>query len=193
MVLLGLEFGIVQIHIDDQIQRADFFLCHIVFGYGNIRLANLCAFIRCQAHIVLGCICSGCNDLRSGMPGRSILELVLRGLEKQLGGVALAVIVHRQRENIFDFLINALLAGANIADPLKQFVKVICTEFLRIAKPFIIQHEALLHKLREDSACPPAEMNTDIAPHTIADSQDHIEIVEFPGAMDFSAALKLNL
>ena len=191
-VLLGLEFCVIKVHIHNQIQRADFFVGHVVLGYSNIGLAHLRSLERRQTHVVLGRIRTGCNDLRSRMAGSRIFQLVLDGFEEHLCCLALAVIVHGQGKDFLHLLIQPLFAGPDVTDALKQFIKVIRSKLLRITQPLVIQGKALLQILRQDSAGPSAEMNAHIAAHTVADCKDHIKVIVVALSCNFSVAFRLN-
>ena len=71
------------------------------------------------------------------------MEFVLNYFEKLQGFFRLWVIVNSQLINILDFLIKTFLAGTDVADTLKDFIKLIRANIYALLKAFIIHREAL--------------------------------------------------
>lgn len=146
-----------------------------------------------ESHIVLGGVGPGGNDLRRGVTRGGIFQLVLYRFEKILGDWAFVVIVHREGENLFDFLIDPLFAGPDIPNTLQQLVKVVRTKFPGLRSRSSLSGKALLHILGQHPAGPAAEVYANTTPHSVANGQDHIQAIKLGVPPDSPATLGLNL
>ena len=72
MAAFCLQFRVVQVHIDNEVQRTDFLLCHVVLRYDDVTTADFGSFEIGKAHIVLGGIGPGGDDLRCCVTGSCI-------------------------------------------------------------------------------------------------------------------------
>ena len=96
---------------------------------------------------------------------------------KKTGGVfEIRLIVRRQRENLTHAQVNALFAGADVADALEQFVEIIgrgdCADG-RIFQALVVDGKTFLQILAQSARCPLAKLRAARGAHAVADGDDH--------------------
>ena len=124
----GLKFGEIEIGGNNQVQRLDFRLRQIVFCDGHIGFANGArwgVFPRGQTHVWLRCVGAVLDDLCSRVTMGGPVNLVLNDPKELPRHFGISVVIDARAVNVGDLLIKEPLAGANIADPGKQFVEVV--------------------------------------------------------------------
>ena len=123
------------------------------------------------------------------------MQLVLNDLEKARGVFETRLVIRRQRENLTHTQINALFAGADVADALQQFIEIIgrgdCAD-RRIFQAFIVNGKTLLQIPAQRARRPLAELRAARGADAVADGDNHRQGVVCDFAADFPAALGLN-
>ena len=103
---------------------------------------------------------------------------VLYHLEEQLGCIALWIVVGTTLcIHIGYLLIVAALRCTNLTDALQQIIEVVLSEVFALFQSLIVKHKALDDKLLQHTCSPDAELRGLIAVHTIAHSNDSIEVI----------------
>ena len=82
VVSFGLQLRIVQIHIHNEIQRADLLMGHVVFRYRHIAPAHFDSLKRSESHVILESISPIGNELWRSVARGSIFQLVLNRFEE---------------------------------------------------------------------------------------------------------------
>src|SRR5690606_14437205 len=94
------------------------------------------------------------------------------------------------RKQIANLLIKALFRGPYVADAFQQLIEVIPAA--RVFQALIIHHEALTQKLLEMGTGPLAKLHATGRTHTVADSQNQIEVVITDLSLDLTPPFRLN-
>ena len=188
-----LIFGEIEEHDHDAIQLFDFRFVQIVLGNANITLAYAAAFPIRQPHVRLGGIGTCGDEFRRSLAGHGKVQLVLHDLEYGLSLCIFRRVVRRQSKDVAHPQIHPLLAGANVANPLQQFVKIIRhTWARRVFKPLVVHGEALEQILAQTFGGPLTELRTAPAAHAEADGKDGGEAVMLDLTGNLPHSLGLN-
>ncbi|MNY54685.1 hypothetical protein D3C86_1905810 [compost metagenome] len=90
------------------------------------------------------------------MPGNGPEHLVLHLLEEQAGGLAGALVIHGSGVEIANLLVEALLAGADLADALQQLVEVVPAA--GVLQALVVHDEAFDQQLAQLGGGPLAKL-----------------------------------
>jgi len=121
------------------------------------------------------------------------VQLVLHRLEEQLRDLGILVVVDAALfVDVRNLEIEASFAGADGANPLQEFIKVVFAETLALFKTFIVEHKSFDEVLAQNLCSPDAKSRclADVDP--VADPDDGIHIVEVYLAGDRPRLLDLN-
>lgn len=179
---LGAVLGQIQIGGHDPVQLFHMRLAQVVLRHGDVGFQDFSlgrVLPGGQAHVNPGGVGAAVDDFGRRLPGDGPMQLVLDGGEELLRHGRVGAVIHRQRAEISDFLVEPPLAGADFPDALQQFVEIVPAEHLfALLQTFIIQHEALGDELAQCSRGPDAELGGLVAVHPVADGDDGVEVVE---------------
>lgn len=97
--------------------------------------------------------------------------------EKELCFALRLVIVHREREQVAQFLIKSLFACPNITDTGKKLIEIVRSS-IGILEAFVVNEKALLQILAQRRIRPTTELRTTRGTDAKTDGKDCVEIVE---------------
>ena len=113
-------------------------------------------------------------------------------LKNSCGQLGVAVVVDAGGVDVGDLLVEEPLAGANVANPRQQFVEVVLPERVPCLDALIVQREALYQQFAEPRRGPLPELGASLRPYTVADGQNHVEVVVLHRAPNLPGTLQLN-
>src|ERR1035441_6011790 len=105
------------------------------------------------------------------------VQLVLHRLEKYLGQFRVAVVVDAGGVDVGDLLVEEPLAGADVPDAGQQFVKIILPQRPSGLDALVVERKPLDQQLAKPCRGPLAELGTAQGPDTVADGQNHLQVV----------------
>ena len=132
------------------------------------------------------------DDLRGRHPGGGVVHLVLHGGEKALRFLFAFSVVAGEREDLPDALVDARLAGADLADAGEQLVEVVHQPAAAL-EPLVVEREPLDEVLAQAGRGPLAELGAARALHPVADGQNGLEVVVLQGPLDLPSPFCSNL
>ncbi len=190
----GLELGEFEVGADDAVEGVEFGFVEIIFGDGDIVFPDDAAGARgFEAHLGLGGVCAEVDDFGGGVAVGCPVHFVLDGGEELLGVFGVGGVVDAGGVDVEDFLVEAALGGADVADAFEEFSEVI---FLagagRIFEAFVVHGEALHQVLGEACGGPLAELCAAMAADAVANGEDGGEGVVFDLTGDRSLTFGLN-
>lgn len=125
----------------------------------------------------------GVDDLRSGLTGNSIMELVLHHSIEILSDLGIPIVVDATLgKNVGDLLPDTALAGSYRTDALQQFTEIVLAENrLALLQPLIVHNKALLNILLQGFGRPDSEPGSLSGINAISNGYDSIEVVMHNG------------
>jgi hypothetical protein len=109
----------------------------------------------------------------------SEVELVLHRLEENGALFVPGIVVHARGVEIEDLPVQHLLAAPDVANPVQQLLPI--APAAKVLQPGVVHSEALDQILTEPFGGPDAELRRHAGTHSIAQRDDHVEIVELDG------------
>ncbi len=187
----GLALGKKQVLLDEVVQRGEFRFAEVVFGDGDILLADFRAAPVGQAHVGLRGVGAGVDDFRRRLAGDGPMELVLHGLKERDALRLRRVVINAGGVNVGDLLVEAPLGGADVLNPAEQFLEVV-EGLVRILQAFVVEDKAFDDELAEFLGGPDAEAGGDGALDAVADGDDGVEVVMLHRSGHLPASLLSN-
>ena len=167
--------------VTSRLRLGQLFFIEVVFGYQRIALKNFAVgrtLPSGQSHGRTVQRCPLSDQLGSGLSGHGKVQLVLHEGIKILGRLTILVIVIAALlKHIGNLLVGAALAGADLADALEQFIKVVPTKGLTVFEHIIVEYKAFLDVLFERLGCPLAKAGGFLGVDPIAHGDNGIKIV----------------
>lgn len=120
-------------------------------------------------------------------------QLVLHRGEELFGHGRIGAVVDRQRIDVCNLLVESPLAGSDFADALEQFVKVVLAkDLLSLLQALVVEHEAFDNELPQRLGGPDAKLRGLIAVHSVADSDNGVEVVVLHFTRNRPGTLRAN-
>ena len=103
-----------------------------------------------------------------------IMQFILYSREESLSHITARIIVDSSRIYIRHLLIEVTLTAADIPDTLQKLTEIPVSALLQ---PLIIHRKSLLNIFMKPLRRPSAETHSNLRLNTIAESDDHVEII----------------
>jgi hypothetical protein len=117
------------------------------------------------------------DDLRGRMAMSGPVHRVLDDLKELPRHVGVGVVVDARGVNVRDLLIEQPLAGTDVSDAGEQFIEIGVAESPPCLDAFVVERETFDQKFRKPSSGPLAKRSAAGRTDSIADGQDHVEVV----------------
>lgn len=173
----GAQFGALEEDGDEAVERVNLVCRQVVLGDDDVAFAHDAPLPGRECHVLPGGVGTRDDEVGGGLAGHAVDEFVLDFSKEALCGAVGLVVVGGKGEKVAEFLVEALFAGPDVADPREEFVEVVRAA-VGVLQAFVVDDEAFLQVFVECRVRPAAELGATRGTDAETDGEDGIEAVK---------------